>query len=472
MFRSLVWKEILDHLLSFRFVAGLLFVFALFIASSLIFSKKYAGQYADYRQQQQAQEAALDVSKGGLQRLYRARVPTMKEPRLTLFFASGNESRFPQSLTVVPSASSRGGLYAGMNIAAQRSNYKLDSYHDFDIVFIVGVVLSFLAIVLSYDGISGERARGTLKQQLSNPIFRIQVVLAKYAAILIPLLIPVVLGSLVCVIVILLQTGQNILFLYPLQSLLNTVLSALFLSIFVWLGLWMSAATSRSVTSLSLLLLVWTFIVILSPSLGGMVAQRFHHVSGQADYDRKFQQFVNEALRKAPAAYSDYYAGKQSEQGWKDIEQFFETQNTVMEGMVVSRFNELLGQAETADRFNFFSPYGAFRQSVERLSNTGLSYHKKFFDASLRYRHTLASFIKETDLRDQESSHRLIPFPGMLSISTKPLDPNQIPRFALPSRQVSMMDLQNALPGILYLVFANIVAFFLTIGTFSRADVR
>ena len=182
--------------------------------------------------------------------------------------------------------------------------------------------------------------------------------------------------------------------------------------------------------------------------------------------------FVQNGLQKAPNAFLEFYAGKRTEQGWKDIQDFFEQQGKVMEEMVIDRFNELMGQAETAESFNFFSPYGAFRQAVERLSNTGLWYHRKFFDNARSYQQQLHAFVRQADLRDPESKHRMIPMPGMLAISSKSVDPSSIPNFVAPSPHVSAPDVQGALPVVSYLAFLNVVFFFLALGSFIRADVR
>jgi ABC-type transport system involved in multi-copper enzyme maturation permease subunit len=48
-----------------------------------------------------------------------------------------------------------------------------------DFTLVVALLLSFLAVALGFDGICGERERGTLRQLLTNPIPRGSIILAK-----------------------------------------------------------------------------------------------------------------------------------------------------------------------------------------------------------------------------------------------------------------------------------------------------
>jgi len=61
-----------------------------------------------------------------------------------------------------------------------------------DWLFIVGMVMSLLALVFSYDAICGEREDGTLKLVVSYPVSRSVVLLSKWAGGFVSLLLPFV----------------------------------------------------------------------------------------------------------------------------------------------------------------------------------------------------------------------------------------------------------------------------------------
>ena len=72
-----------------------------------------------------------------------------------------------------------------------------------DLLFIVKIVLSFAAILFSYDVISGEKETGTLRLVASNPVSRDTIIIGKciggYLSLVIPLLIPVLIGTLMMI---------------------------------------------------------------------------------------------------------------------------------------------------------------------------------------------------------------------------------------------------------------------------------
>jgi hypothetical protein len=179
MLPILIVKELKHNLLSFRFVASLVFVLMVYSGSSLIFCKRFQNELEEYRHSQKLYQRALASGTQGLRALYAETIPLTKAPRPSSFFALGNENRYPKTFYMTPSAARRGGLFAGMNLNDQRVNYKLENYTNFDLVFIIGMVLSFLAIVLSFDAITRDREEGMLKLQLSNVVSRAQVLLAK-----------------------------------------------------------------------------------------------------------------------------------------------------------------------------------------------------------------------------------------------------------------------------------------------------
>ncbi|MGB9586599.1 MAG: ABC transporter permease subunit [Armatimonadota bacterium] len=471
MLQELIAKELKDSLVSLRFVVGLLFVITIYAAGSVLFCKKFDNQMQSYQQSLKLYATALESAKLGINRLFDQVIPITMEPHLAQLFASGNETRYPRTIEIRASAPQRGRSYAGVNPEARSGNYKLSRYRDFDWAFFVGVVLSFIAIVMSFDAISRERETGTLRLQLSTRVLRSQILFAKYISILVLLFVPIAIGSLLSITVVLLLSGHNILVMYPLEFVFWGALSFLYLSLFVWLGLWLSSSVSRSATSLTILFLLWIFFVDLGPYLGGMIAGRFYPVASKEAFERQFLAALNEMLTKAPKEYYEFYAGKESEEGWQAIEGFFQKSDQTLEALTNARFADLYNQALTAERFNLLSPYWAFRTIAETVSNTGLVNYKKFYEDVRRYRYQIREFIRDRDLADPGSKHRLYPLPKMRSISSMPVDPKSIPLF-LGSHPDVPHRIEHALPAICELLILNIITFLFALHTFSRMDVR
>jgi ABC-type transport system involved in multi-copper enzyme maturation permease subunit len=471
MLRALIIKEMAENLLSFRFVIGLLLVLILCFGGGLIFCKKFQNDLDKYRRTQGLYQVALETGREGLNELFEQRIPLTKSPRLTSFFSSGSESRYP-STVVVAAAWPMSGYYGGMNPNTPRENYKLEEYLDFDWAFVIGVILSFLAIVLSFDAVSGGREDGTLKLQLSNAVTRTQILLSKYLSILLLLFAQITVGLLVNVVVVRLLLEENIVLSFPAHGAVVGLLSLIYISMFVWIGIWVSSVVSKSPMSLALLLLFWTFFIMLAPYIGGTMANQLHPVNSQEAYERQFKALSHECLQRAPREYYDFFLGRESNDGWRTIDNWFNETYVTFERFSAARFNDLLGQAVVAERVNsLISPYASFRYAVECVSNTGLQYHRLFYLSSQRYRHEIRDFIRQEDLSDSQSKHRLYHIPQMKSVSLRPVDPATIPKFTVPFPNL-VESLEDSAFSFLHLLTLNVIFFFLARIAFSRADVR
>jgi ABC-type transport system involved in multi-copper enzyme maturation permease subunit len=140
-----------------------------------------------------------------------------------------------------------------------------------------GVVLIFLSLLgglLSYDAISGERERGMLKLCLAHDIPRYQLLLGEYLGALVTLLLPITLALVIWLLVIRLPTPITLQSSDYARLVVITIFTGLFLSAFVFLGLWMSALTHSSATSLVMLLSLWSFMVIVYPNCASIAAIR------------------------------------------------------------------------------------------------------------------------------------------------------------------------------------------------------
>jgi len=470
MLATLIISEIKRNLLSQRSVVGLIFVIVVYAGSGVIFTGKYLNEKAKDVKNAATLKDNLDEGAKSLDHLYDQWFSCTKYQEISGYLASGNENALPKALVVRASAPQGAATFGGMIISPGSSNYMIERYADYDLAFVIGVVLSFLAIVFSYDAVSRDREEGSLKLQLSNSLPRIQLLFGKFCAILILLGVIIAVGSVLNLIIFQILLGASIPAAYPFETLLSGVLAIVYLAVFIWLGLWCSVSVQKSSTALAIALLAWTALVILSPFIGGMLAQRFTRVASREEANQVFQKSIS--AEPYPVEMGKLYNGKGDEEDWKVAAAFDERMNDRFEQVVVHRFNELTGQAEQAQAINFFSPYGAFRQTMEQIAGTGLAYHRKFFLAARRYRGDIAAFVQSQDRRDPESRHHVVSDARIRAMSQKPVDPEIVPRFEPPARRVAVSDLLTTLPALGYLVLLNCVVSGLTFVRFARMDVR
>lgn len=147
-----------------------------------------------------------------------------------------------------------------------------DLFPKIDMVLIINIVVSLLAMTFTYDAVSGERRDGTLKLLLSNAVPRHQVILGKwlggYASFLL-CFIPALVGTALLII------------LHPMVKLTGAewrsvalifLLSIIYVTAFFSLGIFVSSRTKEPKTSLLTLLAVWTLLALIIPNLSPYLA--------------------------------------------------------------------------------------------------------------------------------------------------------------------------------------------------------
>ena len=126
-----------------------------------------------------------------------------------------------------------------------------------DFLFFTKVVLSLLMILFAYETIAGERERGTLQLILSNSVSRGQTLLGKflggYLSIALPFLAAAAIALLLLVLSPSVVLGSN--GWLRIFSLLLTSLG--YLGVFFFIGLSISAVTSRAATAVLMSLAIW-----------------------------------------------------------------------------------------------------------------------------------------------------------------------------------------------------------------------
>jgi len=249
MFWRFVRKELLTNLLTMRLAVALIFTVLLAAMTTLTGSIDFSRNYAAYREEARQAREQLDE----------ATVYSQVRPRLVFP---------PQPLSIL----SRGVMQtfareywvnvSGINVYAPALISQYDSQFmktlvQIDFTTVVGLLLSFLAVVLAFDGICGEREKGTLKQILTNPMARGQVVVAKLVGGIVTLAIPFTAGFAISLLIMLavpdvvLSTADwaRLACLYGL--------SLFFLGQVYGLSLMVSTLTRESDTALILCLFAW-----------------------------------------------------------------------------------------------------------------------------------------------------------------------------------------------------------------------
>ena len=162
MLITLIRRELLDNLMTFRFAAAMFITLLLVVANTAVLIKDYEQRLASYNTALKTHRQQLRETKTySAGDIYVDRPPNP----LSVFNAGldkrlGNEINI--SYTFVPS------LWDAQMSGSD--NPFLNIFNTIDIVFIFEVVLSLVALIFAYDALAGERERGTLRLVLTHPV--------------------------------------------------------------------------------------------------------------------------------------------------------------------------------------------------------------------------------------------------------------------------------------------------------------
>ena len=259
MITTLIRRELLDNLMTFRFAAAVFIMLLLVVANSAVLIKDYERRLAAYNtalktEYQQLRERKT-YSAGGLD--------VARPPNPLSIFNVGLDKRLGNEIWI-----SHGFVPTLWDARMQgTTNPLLNLFSAIDIVFIFEVVLSLMALIFAYDAIAGERERGTLRLVLTHPIRRGHILLAKYISAMTCLLVPLLVSLLLAAILLTTSTAIS-LSIGDFLRIGGIILSSIvYLSVFYLIGMLISAVTRRTGTALMLAMFVWGFWVLVYPNV-------------------------------------------------------------------------------------------------------------------------------------------------------------------------------------------------------------
>lgn len=247
---TLVRKELLTNLLTLRLMVSLAFTVVLCLLTTFMGSLEYSvsvdayAQALDERQEQMSQVTIYpDLQPHVL-------VPPQPVQILARGLAGGNGRRFGVFLDSYQAGS-------GESIGSGELDDLMQTLVRIDFTTVVAILLSFLAVVMGFDCISGEREQGTLRLLLSNPVPRAHIIIAKLLGGMLSLWAPLILAFGVALLVLLGNpdvqfTGDD-----WLRVALMLALSCLVLGLMFAFSAMVSSIARTSATSLTICLFVW-----------------------------------------------------------------------------------------------------------------------------------------------------------------------------------------------------------------------
>ena len=265
MLGTLIKKEILNNVFSFRFVVIFALLLVVVPVTIFILTNDYVKKVDEYSSRQNGIENYLK-NYAHFNRI--GPITTPSQPPIPFY-----------------------SLVRGIS-----SDVNMDKFDDdplpvmfplLDLVFIVGILLSLAALIFSYDAVCGEKEDGTLKLMMSNRLARSKIILGKIIGGTLTLLIPFTLSLGLGLFVILLNSRVGWEGTDWVTLALVLFGAVIYILLFLVIGVLISASHHSSSASIMTSLFVWVLLILVVPNLSPYLAALISPAPSQIKMERE-----------------------------------------------------------------------------------------------------------------------------------------------------------------------------------------
>lgn len=487
MLWHIIKRELYDHLISLRFALTIGLTILLMVLNAIFFvSSDYQQRLDEYYKNITLVIDAVRANSKHLNDLAaNGPIGLYKRPSPLSFCANDQDDTLPMRIH----AGYRGAQDTGDEKERSYSwnypwqlQYVQDIYQknsmlqrlvSLDWAFIIGVVMSFVAFLFTFDAISGEREHGMLALTLSNPVPRGILLLGKFLAAFITIAVPMLIGMMLSILIVMLSGIVSFSADDLARLCLMGIISLIYITLFIGLGLAVSSHAERSSTSLLALITIWVIMVVIVPNTLGSRISALRKTPSQYEVKQRKNAAI-EALNDSSGISNrkifKYGSPTQPNPDRKAIELWGKYITTKLD--IESRFDDeyldaQFAQVQFARQILRVSPTTIYNYVMESLAGTGFARHRLFVDSARRYRGQFIEFIKATDRTDPESFHVYYLKEGL---SSKPVNFLNVPNFVEPAGVG--VAIRNALMDLSLLIMLSVLLFLASYIAFLRCDTR
>jgi ABC-type transport system involved in multi-copper enzyme maturation permease subunit len=423
MLKSIITKEILSNLLSYKFSIITILSTILILVSILV-------MYGDY---------LLAMDNHDILRKESGEAAGVIRPTPLGIFAKGLDENLcrPWELKAV-----------GVEISSEKQKSLNNLFKLFtppDLLYVIKVILSLCAMLFAFDIICGEKETGTLRQSLSYNLKRPILIIGKwiggFTSFILPFFIAVLLGT----IFVNLSPVVDINAQDWTKMGLFILSSVIYLAIFFSLGLLISCLTHRSSTSLVISLFVWTILVFLIPNLGNILARQLIRIPTAQQLDLQHKRHMNRALfemKRIPKNQPDF------EERQKELQFRAIKEGDQLDEDYRNRINRLV---KVSQGITGLSPAPAFTLLATDIMGTGVAEERRLKKAAQDYKDLLVKMYYTDGTLTEDS---------------------ELPKFHYLRSPVNEILVGGGLSNCLILILLNVLFFTGAYVAFLKYDVR
>ena len=443
MIWHIVTRELLDHLTSLRFGLATFILVALMVTNAVVHLRTHPERVRKYSEKVNASQTELKSRTELYTLLQKGPGKLYRRPSSLAFIADGGDA-------LLPDESVSGGFWRLYNLSyiwslgVPRLNMEAISNLRpnatvIDWVFITTYLLSFISLLFTFDALSGERERGTLRLCLANSISRPALLVGKFLGSFITVLIAFYCAVLFNLAIISTESWTQLSGADWGRLGLIVLIASCYAGIFVAIGLIISAMTPESRLSLVVLLLIWVTVVVFMPSTLGTLSTRWmppiqRHHQFQMAKSTAFDQIRSDFLNKREKLKERRQSAETSQEEVAEVDaaeleiqrEFVNRDMEMRERLSRQHLAAQSAQVLHARQITRCSPAAVVQYALESMAGTGFNRHLQFLEHCRLHIRQFRNFIVEMDRADPESLHFVGVRKGM---SEKSVPPEAIPVF-------------------------------------------
>ena len=473
MLRDIIRKEIMDNISTLKFVVTFVVVIVLVFSGLTLGSKNYLEQRGDLVRQLQLNQRTMASQSNWLSAGYIG-IFESKKPYVLSAIDNGIDNSLGRQAQVNIDMETR--LDESRNLVSPI----LAVFGDVDLTFVVKIILSLFVILLTYDAISGEKERGTLKLNMANDVPRHRILIGKilggFISIIIPFLLPLLIG-----LAFLMTFFPDVLADFDSETwyrlLIIVGVYMLYLAVFFALGLLVSSLCHRSATSFIVLLMIWVLVVTIIPRLSVTAAERLRPYESYTTLQTRAFKEISAQRRELMERFQDPQEWVRAMNEGKLAAYFAEifSDQASLQQEIMDRYNRQYERqqnsqitlAETLSRS--LSPTSAMSFAVQNLAGTGWArqeeYVRQLREFQDDFRDYVLGQVAQTEVRDFSTFQEDMFLNESLDVSMESIN--------FEFREESLAEvLDRSLWDIGVLVLLTLVFFTAAFVAFLRYDVR
>jgi len=465
VFRTILRRELLHTLYSLRFLISLALLLAVFAAGAVSFVRSQAAGLEKYRETQgQYLEKMRTLAAASATQLAVSRQTFSLKPRANAFISDAKERYLPNAIVF-----SAWNVFSFQNKSGSANPF-LKKFDELSWTFITALVVSFVALLFTFDAVSGEKESKTLALSLANPVSRGTLLLGKFASAVLSVMAIVLAGVLTSLIIIVVLGPEGVPAALAGEVLGYLATAGLLAGTFAAFGLLASVVARSSNVSLLLALSFWLVFAVVIPNSSTFVAKGLFPIESTETVQKDVNAAFEDLNKNAPPGSWMMNSGNPFLPQHELRANLQMKRLTAEKGIRDAYHQAMFRQFERTRLVTALSPVSLFEHLAEAVAGGGyLRFRKAWTDMHI-YQEQFLAFFKALDAADKDSPHWYNPSENV-STTRKPVAFEKVPQFE--ERPMSFADrVGPALKYLLINVFVLSAVYFLTFLLFVRYDVR